>query len=95
MRIEIAEHAFDGIFQKGLVIHWFDIGSLDTVQYLGKGAQLLQRQRGFGTGTGTWRRGLLHGLLGPCAALHAQQDGQGERGWAGETAQVQHVELQL
>ncbi|MCY1354601.1 hypothetical protein D9M69_409860 [compost metagenome] len=45
VRVEVAEHALDGVFQQGLVIHGFDVGGLDAVQHLGEGPQLVQRQR--------------------------------------------------
>ncbi len=68
VRIEVAEHALDGVFQQGLVIHRLDIGRLDAVQDLGEGAQLVQRQRCLGAWyCSRFRRR----LLGPGTALHA------------------------
>ena len=42
--VKVAEHAFDGVLQQGLVVHRFDIRGFDPVHDLGKGAQLFQRQ---------------------------------------------------
>ncbi|MOA11298.1 hypothetical protein D3C78_1312320 [compost metagenome] len=44
MRVEVAEHALDGILQQGLVVYRFHIGCLDPVHDLGEGAQLFERQ---------------------------------------------------
>ena len=95
MRIEVAEHALDGIFQQGLVADGFDIGGLDAVQYLGKGAQIVQRQRsratvGGATGRAIAGRGEQVGLVGlhqRCADQHAERQGQ-----RGKTGRMRHVE---
>src|SRR5450830_1838386 len=89
VRVEVAEHALDGIFQQGLVVYGFDIGCLDPVHDLGKGAQLVQRQRRLG-GRGRASGCSRCGLVGESQrrADH-QSDRQGQRSEAG---QMQHVE---
>ncbi|MOA33286.1 hypothetical protein D3C78_1545700 [compost metagenome] len=88
MRVEVAEHALDGVFQQGLVVHRFDIGRLDAVHHLGEGAQFIQRQGGLGV----FHRGrhrLGRGLQG--GAARQQAEGQGERG---EAVEMRHVNSQ-
>jgi hypothetical protein len=89
VRVEVAEHALDGIFQQSLVVYGFDIGCLDAVHDLGKGAQLFQRQRrlgGRGRGGGCSRSGLV-------GKSQRRADHQGDRqGQRSEAGQMQHVE---
>ncbi|MNS87202.1 hypothetical protein D3C72_1211380 [compost metagenome] len=90
MRIKVAEHALDRVFQQGLVVYRFDIGGLDPVHDLGKGAQLFQRQWRLG-GRSSARRRDRRGRLSGKRQRRAdhQGDRQGQRGKAG---QMQHVE---
>ena len=44
MRIEIAQHAANGVFQQILVLDRLDVILLDGVEYAGERAQLVQRQ---------------------------------------------------
>jgi hypothetical protein len=90
VRVEVAEHAFDGVFQQGLVVHRFHIGCLDPVHDFGKSAQLVQRQWRLGGRSSARRcdhRGRLSGKRQRCA--DHQGNRQGQRGKAG---QIQHVE---
>ncbi len=45
VRIKPFEHAADGIFQQGGVVHLLHIGGPDPLQHLGEGPQLVQGQR--------------------------------------------------
>jgi|GEM_PF-4287739 len=98
MRVEVAEHALDGVLQQRLVVHRLDIGRLDAVEYFDEGAQFFQGQRGLVAGILERLGGqnqVGRRLLRPGAAVHAQQHGQDQRGGAGEAAQVKHVDLRL
>ncbi|MNH03417.1 hypothetical protein D3C79_626790 [compost metagenome] len=90
MRVKVAEHALDGVFQQGLVVYRFDVGGLDAVQDLGEGAQFFQRQWRLGGHLGGWHCGGLGRL---CGGGQGRADRQGDgQGQLGETRRVQHVE---
>jgi len=90
VRVKVAEHALDGVFQQGLVVHRLNVSGLDAVHDLGEGAQLLQRQRRLGRHLGSWHRCWLGRLCGNGQGRADRQgDGQGQ---LGETRRVQHVE---
>jgi len=95
VRVQVAEHAFDGVFEQGLVVNRFDIGRFDAVHHLGEGAQLFERQRRLGGHLGGRHRGWLGGLGGRRFGSEGQgrADRQGDgQGQLGETRRVQHVE---
>ncbi len=94
VRIKVAEHALDRVFQQRFVVHRLDVGSFDPIHDLGKGPQLVKRQRRLGVGIGfggcdCCRRG-WRGFFGSLRQGRADNDGncQGQRGEAG---QMQHV----
>ncbi|MNZ53825.1 hypothetical protein D3C78_717130 [compost metagenome] len=90
VRVKVAEHALDGIFQQGLVIHRLHIGRLDAVHDLGEGAQLFKRQWRLGGHLGGRYCGRLGRVRGSGQGRADRQgDGQGQ---LGETRRVQHVE---
>lgn len=87
VRVEVAEHALDGVLQQGLVVHWLDIGGLHPVENLGEGTQLVEGQRGTAT-VGQWR-GVGRGV-GSLGRARAEQQGQRQ---GGGTEAMQHVQL--
>ncbi len=90
MRIEVAEHALDRVFQQSLVVHRLDVRGFDPVHDLGEGAQLFQRQRRLG-GRGSACRSDGRGRL--CGERQRRADHQGDRqGQRGKAGQMQHVE---
>ena len=80
VRVEVAEHALDGILQQGLVAHRLDVGCLDAVHHLGEGAQIIQRQRSLAACRRCRRGGRLGGVQGWSA--EQQPEGQGQAGGA-------------
>jgi len=62
VRIEVREHAADRVRDQFLVFDGFDVALLDRIEYLGKGAQLLDGQAG------------ARLLFGQRRELQAQQD---------------------
>ena len=50
VRIEARQHAVDGFGDELFVFHRLDVIAFDTVEHLGEGAQLFNRQRQHGAG---------------------------------------------
>ena len=82
MRVEVAEHALDGIFQQGLVAYRLDVGCLDAIHHLGEGAQIIQRQRGLAAR----RRCRRGGRLGRLQGGGAEQQPKGQSQASGAKA---------
>src|SRR5690606_36536834 len=89
VRVEVAEHALDGVLQQGLVVHRLDVGGLDAVHHLGEGAQLVERQRRLAAGRGGGCLGGFGGERG--GAAEQQAEGQGD---GGEATELLHVNSQ-
>ena len=80
VRVEVAEHALDGVLQQRLVADRLDVGGLDAVHHLGEGAQLIQGQGRLAARRRCRRGGRLGSLQGWSA--EQQPKGQGQAGGA-------------